>query len=165
MPVNRAQLGISPSFAVWVGVVWCVFICDGAGFSYVLRHYDPRFVYLNQHASMVRSDLLCTYIPVAGALLAIAGLLARRWWGWSLAMLLNLALVAGCFAVAGTAPFWSCTSIRHSSCAVSGAAKLARGRRARNAVAHASTSRQPSRKPFAARSGIEISRSVVADSR
>jgi len=103
--VNRAQLGISPSFAVWVGVVWCVFICDGAGFSYVLRHYDPRFVYLNQHASMVRSDLLCTYIPVAGALLAIAGLLARRWWGWSLAMLLNLALVAGCFAVAGTA-FW-----------------------------------------------------------
>ncbi len=105
MRVNRAQLGISPSFAVWVGVVWCVFICDGAGVSYVLRHYDPRFVYLNQHASMVRSDLLCTYIPFAGALLAIAGLLARRWWGWSLAMLLNLALVAGCFAVAGTA-FW-----------------------------------------------------------
>src|SRR5436309_3084383 len=41
----------------------------------------------------------------------------------------------------GTAPFWSCTSIRHSSCAVSGAAKLARGRWARNTVADASPSR------------------------
>ncbi len=54
---------------------------------------------------MVRSDVLCTYVPFVGALLAIAGLLARRRWGWGLAMLLNLALVAGAFAVTGTA-FW-----------------------------------------------------------
>src|SRR5207245_9569483 len=67
MPVERAQLGISASFAVGVGVVWCVFICDGAGFSYVLRHYYPRFVYLNQHASRARYGLRCAYIPVSPA--------------------------------------------------------------------------------------------------
>ena len=103
--MDRTQLGISPSFAVWVGVIWFTLVCDSAGVSYAVRHYDPRFMYLHEHAAMVRSDVLCTYVPFAGAFLAIAGLLARRWWGWGLAMLLNVALVAGNFAVAGTA-FW-----------------------------------------------------------
>jgi len=103
--MNRIQLGISPSFAVWVGVIWLALICDAAGVSYVLRHWDPRFTYLYEHAAMLRSDLLCTYVPFAVAVLAMAGLVARRWWGWSLALLLNLALVAGTFAVTGTA-FW-----------------------------------------------------------
>ena len=103
--MNRSQLGISPSFAVWVGVLWFALVCNAAGVSYVLRHSDPRYVYLYEHAAMVRSDVLCTYVPFAVAVLAIAGLLARRRWGWGLAMLLNLALVAGAFAVTGTA-FW-----------------------------------------------------------
>src|SRR2546427_10280163 len=100
--MNRSQLGISPSFAVWAGVLWFVLVCNAAGVSYVLRHSDPRYVYLYEHAAMVRSDALCTYVPLVGALLAIAGLLARRRWGWGLAVLLNLALVAGAFAVTGT---------------------------------------------------------------
>src|SRR5213593_2195479 len=103
--MNRSQLGISPSFAVWSGVLWFTLVCNAAGVSYVLRHSDPRYVYLYEHAAMVRSDVLCTYVPFVGALLAIAGLLARRRWGLGLAMLLNLALVAGAFAVTGTA-FW-----------------------------------------------------------
>ena len=102
--MNRIQLGISPSFAVWVGVIWLALICDAAGVSYVLRHWD-RFTYRYEHAAMLRSDLLCTYVPFAVAVLAMAGLVARRWWGWGLALLLNLALVAGTFAVTGTA-FW-----------------------------------------------------------
>src|SRR5438477_10648522 len=101
----RPQVSISPSFAVWVGVLWFALVCNAAGVSYVLRHSDPRYVYLYEHAAMVRSDVLCTYVPFAVAVLAIAGLLARRRWGWGLAMLLNLALVAGAFAVTGTA-FW-----------------------------------------------------------
>src|SRR5207247_8835761 len=101
----RPQVGISPSFAVWVGVLWFALVCNAAGVSYVLRHSDPRYVYLYEHAAMVRSDVLCTYVPFAVAVLAIAGLLARRRWGWGLATLLNLALVAGAFAVTGTA-FW-----------------------------------------------------------
>jgi len=101
--MNRSQLGISPSFAVWVGVLWFALVCNAAGVSYVLRHSDPRYVYLYEHAAMVRSDVLCTYVPFAVAVLAIAGLLARRRWGWGLAMLLNLALVAGAFAVTGSA--------------------------------------------------------------
>ena len=103
--MNRSQLGISPSFAVWAGVLWFVLVCNAAGVSYVLHHSDPRFTYLYEHAAMVRSDVLCTYVPFGGALLAIAGLLARRRWGWGLAMLLSLAPLAGTFAVAGTA-FW-----------------------------------------------------------
>ena len=101
----RPQVGISPSFAVWVGVLWFALVCNAAGVSYVLRHSDPRYVYLYEHAAMVRSDVLCTFVPFVGAALAIVGLLARREWGWGLALVLNLALVAGSFAVTGTA-FW-----------------------------------------------------------
>ncbi|HYY05811.1 MAG TPA: hypothetical protein VE997_04490 [Candidatus Limnocylindria bacterium] len=101
--MNRTRRGISPSFAVWVGVVWFVLVCDTAAVSYVLRHGDPRFVSLYGHAGMLRADVLGTYVPFASGLLAIAGLLARRWWGWGLALVLNLAVGAGTFAVAGTA--------------------------------------------------------------
>ncbi len=103
--MKRDQLGISPSFAVWAGVLWFVLVCNQAGISYVLRHSDPRYVYLSQHVAMLRSDVVCTYVPFVGALLAIVGLLARRRWGWGLAMLLNLTLFVGTFAVSGTA-FW-----------------------------------------------------------
>jgi hypothetical protein len=103
--MKRDQLGISPSFAVWAGVLWFALVCNAASVSYVLRHSDPRYAYLAAHAVMLRSDVLCTYVPFAGALLAIVGLIARRRWGWGLAMLLNLALVVGTFAVTGTA-FW-----------------------------------------------------------
>jgi len=103
--MNRSQLSISPAFAVWLGVAWLALVCDTAGVSYVLRHHDPRFTFLYEHASMVRSDVLCTFVPFVGAALAIVGLLARREWGWGLALVLNLALVAGSFAVTGTA-FW-----------------------------------------------------------
>src|SRR5919198_3164339 len=103
--MNRHPFRISPSFAVWVGVLWLALVCDAAGVSYVLRHWDPRFAYLSERAAMVRSDVLCTYVPFAGAVLAMAGLVARRRWGWGLALLLNVALLAGTYAVAGTA-FW-----------------------------------------------------------
>jgi len=103
--MKRSQLSISAPFAVWIGVAWLALVCDTAGAAYVLRHQDPRFALLYEHASAVRADVLCTYVPLAGAVLAIAGLLARRRWGWGLALLLNLAAVAGSFAVTGTA-FW-----------------------------------------------------------
>src|SRR5438045_9544206 len=101
--MNRTQLGISPSFAVWVGVLWFALVCNAAGVSFVLRHSDPRYVYLYEHAAMVRSDVLCTYVPFAVAVLAIAGLLGRRRWGWGLAGPLDRALAGGASAVAGTA--------------------------------------------------------------
>ena len=72
--MNRPQLGISPSFAVWSGVLWFTLVCNAAGVSYVLRHSDPRYVYLHEHAAMVRSDVLSTYVPLVGAAL-------RRGWG------------------------------------------------------------------------------------
>src|SRR2546422_9884750 len=101
--MNRTQLGISPSFAVWAGVLWFALVCNAAGVSYVLRHSDPRYVYLYEHAAMVRSDVLCPYVPFVGAILATTALLARCRRGWALAVLLNLALVAGGFTVTGTA--------------------------------------------------------------
>src|SRR5438034_10093378 len=101
--MKRSQLSISPAFAVWLGVAWLALLCDTAGVSYVLRHHDPRFAFLYEHASMVRSDVLCTFVPFVGAALAIVGLLARREWGWGLALVLNLALVAVIFAVTGSA--------------------------------------------------------------
>src|SRR5438093_12821433 len=96
----RPQVSISPSFAVWVGVLWFALVCNAAGVSYVLRHSDPRYVYLYEHAAMVRSDVLCTYVPFAGSVLAFAGLRARRRGGWAPARRLNLALVAVAVAVA-----------------------------------------------------------------
>jgi hypothetical protein len=103
--MERSNLIIRPGFAVWLGVLWLALICDAAGISYVLRHADPRVVILYRQSLMARSDLICTWIPLLGGLLAIVGLLARRRWGWALAVTLNLALAAGAFAVSGTA-FW-----------------------------------------------------------
>src|SRR5438093_13115197 len=103
--MKHSQLSISPAFGVWLGVAWLALVCNAAGVSYVRRHDDARFVFLYEHAAMARADALSTYIPLAGAILAIIGLLRRRPWGWGLALVLNLALVAGCFVVTGTA-FW-----------------------------------------------------------
>ena len=66
---------------------------------------DPRFSFLSEPAAMVRSDLVCTCVPIVGALLASLGLLGRRSWGWSLALLMNVAVVVGAFAITGTS-FW-----------------------------------------------------------
>ena len=103
--MKRSQLSISPPFAQWLAVAWLALLCDAAGAAYLLRHHDPRFELLYEHTSTVRADVLCTWVPLACAVLAIAGLIARRRWGWSLALLLTLAAVAGSFAVTGTA-YW-----------------------------------------------------------
>ncbi len=103
--MRRSQLSISPAFAIGLGVVWFALLCDAAVISYVLRHEDPRFWFLQDPAAMVRSDVLCTFIPMLGAVLAMLGLLGRRMWGWSLALVMNLAVVVGAFAMTGSA-FW-----------------------------------------------------------
>jgi hypothetical protein len=103
--MRRSQLSISPAFAVGLGVAWFALVCDAALVSYVLRHDDPRFSFLSEPAAMVRSDLVCTCVPIVGALLASLGLLGRRSWGWSLALLMNVAVVVGAFAITGTS-FW-----------------------------------------------------------